>query len=276
MIDLSPYPNNIGKILNPQPNQFELDKKTIIRIFGLAGAGKGTLAKQLVDYYNIDNLETSYILRSATYIYLELMKESPSIEFNKENTKAVFDQIYITFSNKKLHFSWFRIHNNTIQLTDTELRSNEVQAKVAIFSGDSFFRNEYYKKINYILNELVDKSVILDGRGSNTPYLNQAEADGFKIIRIFLWAGEESSYQRYKTAYIERNNLQNSFWTNDINLKCKSEFKTNIADRNIQDYENAVSNNLGLLTAETGIIDTSDLTPIQVLQIAVDFIQSKK
>jgi cytidylate kinase len=271
MIDLSPYPNNLGKILNPQPSQFELETKTIVRIFGLAGAGKGTLAKQLVDYYNIDNLETSYILRSATHIYLEL-----GLEFNDQNTKKVFDQIQINFLKRKLEFFWLQSTGNIIELTDLQLRSNQVQAKVAIFSGDPFFRNQYYQKINYILNNLIDKAVVLDGRGSNTPYLNQAENDGFKVIRLFLWADQESSYQRYKTAYHQRNNILGLAWLAEHDSKCKAEFQTNIADRNIQDYENAVSNNLGLLTPTTGIIDTSNLTPIQVLQVAVNFIQANK
>jgi cytidylate kinase len=272
MIDLSPYPNNIGKILNPRSHQFELDKKTIVRIFGLAGAGKGTLSKQLVDYYNIDNLETSYILRSATYIYLQL-----GLEFNDENIKRVFEQIEITFSDKKLHFGWIKDSSNPhIELTDSELRSNQVQAKVAVFSGNPEFRSQYYSKINYILNTLINRPVILDGRGSNTPYLNQADQDGFKIIRIFLWASETSNYARYKKAFQERNNITNSHWIPGDETKCRAEYKTNISDRNIQDYQNAVSNELGLLTPQTGIIDTSDLTPIQVLQIAVDFIQSQK
>jgi cytidylate kinase len=271
MIDLSPYPNNIGKILNPRPQQFELDKKTIIRIFGLAGAGKGTLAKQLVDYYNIDNLETSYILRSATYIYLQL-----GLEFNDQNTKKIFEQIDVSFYKNKLHFKWIKASNDKKDLSDTELRSNQVQAKVAIFSGNPEFRSQYYEKINYVLNNLIDCAVILDGRGSNTPYLNQAEKDGFKVIRIFLWASEKSNYERYKAAYKIRNEITGLYWLPEDEAKCHAEFKVNISDRNIQDYENAVNNNLGLLTPETGIIDTSNLTPIQVLQVAVDFIQTQK
>lgn len=267
MIDLSPYPNNIGKILQPKPDQFKLGQKTIVRIFGLAGAGKGTLAKQLVDYYNIDNLETSYILRSATYIYLQL-----ELEFNNDNTTKVFQQIEITFENKKLSFIWKKDLFTKIQLTDLELRSNMVQEKVAILSGNPLFRAQYYERINYILNHLICRPVILDGRGSNTPYLNQAENDGFKVIRIFLWADTQSSFERYKIAYKQRSQI--NIWSDNDEFKCKLEFKTNIADRNLQDYQNAVSNNLGLLTPDTGIIDTSDLTPIQVLQVAVDFIQS--
>ncbi len=268
MIDLSPYPNNIGKILNPKTDQFQLDKKIIIRIFGLAGAGKGTLAKQLVNYYNIDNLETSNILRSATWIYLQL-----GLEFNDENSKYVFENIKVEFYHSKLHFTAITKHKIEFKLTDKELRSNEVQAKVAIFSGDPEFRKQYYDAIYYILNRL-DNAVILDGRGSNTPYLDQAEANGFKVIRIFLWANNKSNYERYKKAYKERNGVK--FWDDYDELKCKLEFQTNIPDRNIQDYNNAVSNDLGLLTEDTGIIDTSSLSPIQVLQVAVDFIQSQK
>jgi cytidylate kinase len=269
MIDLSPYPNNVGKILNPEPNLFELDKKTIIRISGLAGAGKGTLSKQLVDFYELGNLETSYILRSATWIYLQ-----SKLEFNKENTDIVFDQIEIKYIDKQLKFVWNKADESEISLSDIELRSNQVQAKVSIFSGDPYFRIKYYNKINYILNNLIDSAVILDGRGFNTPYLNQAKKDGFKVIEIFLWSSEISNYNRYKSAYIQRNKILN--WNNQDESNCKLEFLTNISDRNIQDYKNSLVNDLGALTHNAGIIDTSNLTPVQVLQIAVEFIQNNK
>ena len=269
MIDLSPYPNNIGKILNPEANQFQLDKKTIIRISGLAGAGKGTLSKQLVDFYELGNLETSYILRSATWIYLQL-----GLEFTKDNTDKVFEQIHINYNNKELFFVWNKIDGSKIGLSDVELRSNQVQAKVSIFSGDPYFRIKYYNKINYILNNLIDSAVILDGRGFNTPYLNQAKEDGFKVIEIFLWSSEVSNYNRYKAAYVKRNMITS--WTITDEENCKLEFKTNISDRNVQDYKNSLVNDLGALTHNAGIIDTSDLSPIQVLQVAVDFIQSQK
>jgi cytidylate kinase len=269
MIDLSPYPNNIGKILNPRPYQFELDKKTIIRISGLAGAGKGTLSKHLVDFYELGNLETSYILRSATWIYLQ-----SELEFTKENTDIVFEQIHIEYINKQLQFIWNKVDGSKINLSDTELRSNKVQAKVSIFSGDPYFRIKYYNKINYILNNLIDSAVILDGRGFNTPYLNQAKQDGFKVVEIFLWSSEVSNYSRYKLAYINRNKIID--WSENNEKNCQLEFKTNISDRNIQDYENSLVNDLGALTHNAGIIDTSSLTPIQVLQVAVDFIQTQK
>jgi cytidylate kinase len=268
MIDLSPYPNNVGQILNSDSNQFVLETKTIVRVFGLAGAGKGTLSKQLVDFYNIANLETSYILRSATWIYKQL-----GLEFNDANTSKVFDQIKIEFFDKVLHFTW--VNNGTeIKLTDNELRSNIVQENVAVLSGNTQFRQEYYDKISFILNNLIDSAVILDGRGSNTPYLNLAEADGFKVIRIFLFANKHSNYTRYKSAYQIRNQI--SDWTELDEINCRNEFDTNIDQRNMQDYQNAVDNNMGLLTPDTGIIDTSNLKPTQVLQIAVEFIQSNK
>jgi cytidylate kinase len=269
MIDLSPYPNNVGQFLNPNHNLFQLETKTIIRIFGLAGAGKGTLSKQLIDFYNIANLETSYILRSATWIYKQL-----KLDFNDINTARVFEQIKIGFWERELHFTWVQESGNEVKLTDNELRSNVVQESVAVYSGNPIFRAKYYEQITFILNHLIDSAVILDGRGSNTPYINQAEADGFKVIRIFLWANNQSNYLRYKNAYISRNKIEN--WNDLDEQNCKKEFQTNIHARNLQDYQNAVDNKMGLLTSDTGIIDTSGLKPTQVLQIAVDFIEVNK
>jgi cytidylate kinase len=268
MIDLSPFPNNVGKILNPVPNLFGLETNTIVRVFGLAGAGKGTLSKQLVDFYNIANLETSYILRSATWIYKQL-----GLEFNDTNTTKIFDQIKIEFFDKQLHFTWLN-DGVEIKLTDNELRSNLVQSSVSILSGNPYFRQKYYDKISFILNNLIDSAVILDGRGSNTPYLNQAESDGFKVIRIFLFATNESNYKRYKSAYQSRNQI--SKWNELDEMNCRNEFDINIDERNMQDYQNAVDNHMGLITKDTAVIDTSELSPSQVLQIAVEFIQSNK
>ena len=157
------------------------------------------------------------------------------LEFTKDNTDKVFEQIHINYNNKELFFVWNKIDGSKIGLSDVELRSNQVQAKVSIFSGDPYFRIKYYNKINYILNNLIDSAVILDGRGFNTPYLNQAKEDGFKVVEIFLWSSEVSSYNRYKAAYVKRNIVTN--WTERDETNCKLEFKTNISDRNIQDYK---------------------------------------
>ena len=272
MIDFSPFPNNVGTILTNHSfdfyttnSKFTLPIKTILRIYGIAGAGKGTLAQKLTNYFGITNLETSYILRSATYIYQTL-----GLEFNDQSTDEVFDQIIIKLPNKNLQFFW-NSKDKVKELTDLELRSNIVQQNVSIYSGNPYFRAKYYNKINYILNNLISSAVILDGRGSNTPYLNQAEQDGFNIIRLFLWSNDEVNYNRYKSAYLIRHNL--TLLNTDQEQVCYLEFQKNIVQRNLQDYDNAVANNMGTLSQDTGIIDSSYLSPDQVFMTALNFIQ---
>ena len=261
-IDIAPYPNGIATVL--EYNQFDFDKirelptKTIIRISGLAGSGKGTISKLICDKLGLINLETSYILRTATWIY-----ESLGLKFNDENTVAVFDQIEISLPDKSLEFRW-----KGELLTDSELRSNLVQQNVARNSGNAFFRSQYYSKISFVLNNLINSPVILDGRGFNTPYINQAKKDGFEIICLFFWVSDESNYERYELAYLDRNRLTDE--SEELERKIKAEFKKNIQDRNYQDYLNAEENNLGAIIPSSYVIDTSDLNPEQVLEVVLN------
>ena len=267
-LDLSPFPNNVGTILNSTSIDIEkhlitdIPKKTIIRIYGVVGSGKGTLAKQLCQNYPFTNLETSNILRSATWIYKTL-----NLEFSKENTDKVFDQIDIKIEGKKLIFFWNK-QDKQIKLESVELRSNVVDQYVSTLSGDPYFREKYYNKINFILENLVDSPVILDGRGCDTPYLREAEKNNFKVIRIFLWVNEEISYDRF----LSRLNITETIETKS-SLKLK--FTENVLNRDKKDYENVISNNLGTISADTGIIDTSHLSPEQILEITLGFIVEK-
>jgi CMP/dCMP kinase len=262
MIDISPYTNNVATILDYQPFDStkikELPKKTIIRISGLAGSGKGTISKLLCNKIGLTNLETSYILRSATWIY-----ESLKLEFNDENTTKVFEQIEISLPGKSLEFRW-----QGKLLTDNELRSNLVQENVARNSGNPFFRSQYYSKISYVLNNLISSPVILDGRGFNTPYINQAKLDGFNVICFFFWVSDEANYNRYKSAFLERNKI--SQIDEEVEGKIKSEFKKNILDRNYQDYINAEENNLGAIIPGSYLVDSSKHNPDQVLEIVLN------
>ena len=266
-INLAPFPNNVGTILQyqlfDQSTLVQLPLKTIIRLYGTVGSGKGTLAKNLMSSLELTNLETSFILRSCTWIYQQL-----GLEFNDTNTDIVYSQLEIKMNNRALQFFW-----KSQELTNAQLRSTIVDQNVSIYSGNPHFRSNYYNKINFILDNLVSTPVILDGRGSNTPYLNQAELSGYKVIRLFLWVNPEVSYQRFLSRLsVVANSVSNS--SNEQELK--DNFIKNVLNRDNQDYSNIVSNNLGTISADTGIIDTSDLTPDQVLEVALGFITSQK
>jgi cytidylate kinase len=261
MIDISPYSNGIAKVLEYQSFDMskikDLPSKTIIRISGLAGAGKGTISKLLCDKLNLVNLETSYILRTATFIY-----ETLKLDYSEENTQKVYDQIEITLPGKALEFRW-----KGQLLSDKEIRSNIVQENVARYSGIPYFRELYYNKISYILNNLISSPVILDGRGFNTPYINQAKLDGFNVVCLFFWINDQSNFNRYQCAYLKRHSITSQ--TPKIEQEIKSEFKKNIQDRNYQDYLNAEENNLGAVIPESFVINTSELNPEQVLEVVL-------
>jgi cytidylate kinase len=260
-LDLSPFPNGVGQLLDYQPfnskNKKQLDTKTIIRIYGVVGAGKGTLANLLVDELDLINLETSNILRAGTWIY-----ENLGLEFNNKNTDQVFEQIEIKLNDQNLEFFW-----NDERLTKAELRSEIVDQKVSMYSGDPYYRLKYYERINFILDNLIKKPVILDGRGSNTPYLNNAEESGFKVYRLFLWVNKEKAFERFLARKEITLNEENK---NEL----QAEFEKVVIERDLKDYKNILSNNLGTISSDTGIIDTSDLEPNQVLETALNFIYS--
>ena len=261
IIDLKPFPNNISTIIEYQPfdtnQKIELPTKTIIRIYGLAGAGKGTAAKLICQKLNIANLETSYILRSATWIYRNL-----ALEYSEVNTDFVFEQLQVQFFDHKLHFFW-----QNEPLTDIQLRSNLVQENIAWYSGQPYFRNKYYEFIKKIFVEYIDAPFVLDGRGITTPYLNFAIENGFKVIPLFFWIDDATNYSRYRTAYLTRSGLETL--SDAAEQALHLEFQKNILDRNQKDYQNCIDLSIGTLTPDTGIIDTSGLTPEKVLEVAM-------
>jgi cytidylate kinase len=262
-LNLSPFPSNIGKILEYKPFDFtsrdfknlEIPTKTIVRLYGVVGSGKGTLAGELCRVCPFTNLETSNILRSATWIYKQL-----ELDFDDRNTDLVFSQVELQLVAGCLQFFW---KGNKLGIS--ELRSSEVDQSVSIFSGNSHFRQLYYDKINYILENLIDSPVILDGRGCSTPYLQRAEKNGFKIIRIFLFVNKEVSYDRYLSRLGKVENESNK-------SELQAGFVKKVLDRDQQDYQNTLSNNLGTISPDTGIIDTSNLSPEQVLETAIRFV----
>ncbi len=270
-IDLSPFPNNIAKVLEYEASttNFDISKvkldnqKRIIRISGLAGSGKGTISTKISELLHIGHLETSGILRAATWIYTEL-----GLDFNDENTRIVFEKIKLKHENLQLQIFW-----EDQLLTNLELRSNQVQTKVAIFSGDQFFRACYYDKVSYIIENFIDSTIILDGRGFNTPYIKLAENLGFEVIKLFFWVSQKENYKRYAKAYLERNNLEPNSLEISLNNNpvlintIQTEFQKNMVDRNYQDYENDIKNNLESITSDSWIVNTSDLTPDQIVQM---------
>jgi cytidylate kinase len=265
-IDIRPFPNNIARVLEYKPfdvNKFQLDDhKRIIRISGLAGSGKGTVSKKLSQLLDIGHLETSGILRAATWVYMNL-----ELEHINSNTKEVFEQVKVDYINKELQIFW-----KGELLTNQELRSNIVQESVAVFAGDPYFRTCYYEKVCWLIQNCIHETIILDGRGFNTPYIKLAEKLGFDVLKLFFWVSDEVNYTRYRMAFLQRNNLNESDVRQETEIVIHTEFKKNMIDRNYQDYLNDTKNNLESITPDSLVIDTSNLNPDQVVELIINLI----
>jgi cytidylate kinase len=233
----------------------------------LAGAGKGTLSHGLSRILDIPNLESSFILRALTWVYID-----SKLEFNSFNTSKIFSQLEIGVENNSLSFSY----NGNI-LTHKMLKNSEVDKMITKFSSDFDVRNQFYKKINFILNNFFKNTTILDGRGADTPYLRQAEADGFQIIRILLTVNNQVNAERYYQAYVQRSlNLDPNFKENDLHKETiLADFKQTILERNKKDIQTIEKMGLGLVSEDTGIVDTSQMTAEEVLSTVLKFIDSK-
>lgn len=265
---MSFYPSNITPKLeyssfdlnNVSSLKTRLPKKSIIRIYGLAGVGKGTVSKMLADTLGIANVETSFILRCVTYIYLDL-----KLELNDTNTDLVFSKMKVWIDDKSLKFEY----KDTL-LDTKDLKTPQIDKQVPIFAQNQHIRNKFDSYLDTLVQN-IELPFIADGRGSHEPYLVKAESRGQKIIRILLDASDEIKAERYLAAFI----VKNPAATREQQLLILEEFKNTILVRNTQDVENIIKKNLGLISSDSGFIDTSNFTPAQVLETCLAFIEKK-
>lgn len=265
---VSIYPSNIAQKLDY--NQFNLDsipdlakrfpKNLIIRIYGFAGVGKGTISKMLSDSLNIANVESSFILRCVTLIYLDL-----KLDITNDNTDLVFSKMKVWTDSKSLNFEY-----NNSPVTAKELKTPEIDKQVPILAQNQYIRDKFDDYLDNLVQSM-DKAFIADGRGSHEPYLVKAEKRGQPIIRILLDASDEVKAERYLAAFMAKNPDADK----EKQLEILEEFKNTIIVRNNRDAQNIIEKNLGLISADSGLIDTSDFTATEVLEIALNFIDSK-
>jgi cytidylate kinase len=271
------YPKNIGKKISKKSFNLDknsdqlrylkqvLSKKTIIRVYGLAGVGKGTLSKNLSDILEIPNLESSMILRAATFGYLKL-----NLELNQKNTKTVFDKIDIKVVNNNLVFSF---ENQFLEKKD--LKSPIIDKNVTNFSSNKFVRERFDQTLDKIVQETFKSSCVADGRGALEPYLVKAENLGIKVIRILLDSDDETKAERYYQSFIATKKNKNPNFFEDLSHKQEflEEFEKTVIARNKKDIENILDKKIGLISEDSALIDTSDLSPKEVLETTLDFIQ---
>lgn len=271
---MSVYPENVGIKLTKksfsssqiQALKAKLPKNLIIRVYGLAGVGKGTLSKMLAKTLDIPNMESSLILRCATFIY-----ENRNLVLNQENTDRVFEDMDIFVENNELKFGL-----NGAKIEKSQLKSAKIDKKVTKYSSDLYVREKFDKTLDDLVQRVFDSAIVADGRGAFEPYLLNAEKHDFKIIRILVDADQKIKAKRYYQEYIKNQILDNPDFieTDDLKDKVLAEFEQAILDRDKKDIANIIDKNIGLISEDSGILDTSYLTPQEALETALDFIAS--
>jgi cytidylate kinase len=269
---MSYYPQNIGiQIPKSQltTDQIEyikthLPAKTILRIYGLGGVGKGTLSKNLASFFNLPDIDSGLLWRAVTYIILEANEV-----YSDALIETIFANLKCSLVDLKLQISY---QNRLLQTH--ELRSPMVDMNVASFSKIEYARTQFYKAVTTFILQQLHTGCILDGRSPYTPYIRAAEAEGFKIIRILLDTDIDIKAQRRFQEYLQRMGKTEADFTENPNARKElfQDCKQKMIARDQQDINTGVSQNMGLVSKDTGIIDTTHLTIEEVFQTALSFI----
>lgn len=238
------YDKNDLKNLSRQTN-FQLPNNLVIRISGFAGAGKGTLANNFLQKYEILHIESSLILRACSYVYLD-----KNLPLNLENTGFVFSLFEVEVENHKIYISY-----EGKKLGYPELKTDRIDRVVANYAIDHQVRLEFYKKLANFVSKNQSAS-ILDGRGVETPYLKKMKEQGMNIFNISLCVDEKHGLQRYlKEA--EEKGLE----------KTAEDYQKSIVERNLTDIKMMKKEGLPLYNKETYIINTSNMSADEVFYL---------
>jgi len=245
----------------------KLPTKTIIRIFGFAGTGKGTLSQRIATLLDIPNLESSLILRAITMVFEDL-----GLSITPKSVETIAELLEFLPGEKNEITSYLQGK----LIPRSQLKSPSVDAKVGFYSASPIIREKYYEILSKFLMILTKPSV-LDGRGAYPPYITTAEKAGFQIIRIFLDCRDDVNAHRYYLSHINKLQATN---TNYIETEAEkkqilSDFKKGILERNLLDLRTWEDQRMGVITSDSGLLDTSDLTPDQVTESALAFVWDK-
>ncbi len=208
----------------------------IIAIDGPSGSGKGTLARNLADHFNLAYLDTGLLYRAVAYKLIQ-----DDIDFSDEVAAAHIAQ--------SLHHS---------DLASPELRGDRAAlaaSKVAVIKGVrdgllEFERNFAHNPPNG------NKGAVLDGRDIGTVVLPEAD------FKFFITASVEIRAQRRYKELLKRG--IESIYTTVLE---------NMQERDSRDTQRSIS---PLTSAKDAyVIDTSDMNADEVSENAIKYIERR-
>jgi cytidylate kinase len=231
----------------------KVGKKYVICIDGLAGTGKSTLGKSLSSTLSIPHISSGIFYRVFTYI---LCKNH--LVFNHFNIQKVKEGISFKVSSNQLKV----YYENELVPLDL-LRNKVIDGQLNLFSTDVFFRQQVSQTLVKMTTSL-SSSFILDLRGSNPEYVSVLENDNCTVIRLALITDLETK--------VNRRILEYKLADNELE---KSKIRTDISLRDSQDIASIIKTNIGLISKDTGKIDTSKISSTEVELISLNYLYKR-
>jgi cytidylate kinase len=138
-------------------------------------------------------------------------------------------------------------------------------------------RQKFDEKLVDLVENKIASACVADGRGSHEPYLVRAEKNGMQVIRILVDADYEVRAERYYQDYLRKQQTNNPNFqeTPELRNQVLEEFKQTIVQRDERDAQTIQEQEIGLISPDSGILDTSHKTPQEVLETALTFISEQ-
>ena len=217
-------------------------RSKIITVDGEPAAGKGTLAKNIANHFNMLYIDTGAMFRGVGLYFLE-----NNIELTKENIESNLEKIDIILKN---------VNNQNIVILNNEdvtdkIRSNEASIAAKIVSQNKLVRDRLVQIQKKIAK---NNNCVIDGQDIGTVVFPNAD------VKIFLVADIDQRVKRRKADFERKHE--------NISLE---KVKKDLIERTHADYTRKIS---PLKKADDAyLIDNSNLTKDETLIKAIQIIE---
>lgn len=225
----------------------EQNKKITIAIDGWSSCGKSTLAKQLAKELSYIYIDSGAMYRAITLYFLR-----NHIDWtNDEEVNVALNDITLEFKpNNKTSESEIYLNEENVEYVIRDLVVAEKVSEVAAIKAVRSFAVAQQQKMG------AEKGIIMDGRDIGTTVFPNAD------LKIFMTADSAIRVERrFKELYEKNPNIT------------IEEVKANLEMRDYIDSHREVSPLQK--AADAVVIDNSDLTQNQQLQIALKYVRMK-
>ncbi len=225
-----------------------MNKKIIVAIDGWSSCGKSTLAKQLSKELGYIYIDSGAMYRAITLYFLRNHIDWTS----EEEVSTALNDITLEFKpNNKTGDSDIYLNEENVEYVIRDLVVAEKVSEVAAIKAVRSFAVAQQQKMG------AEKGIIMDGRDIGTTVFPNAE------LKIFMTADNAIRVERRFKELFEKNP--------NITIE---EVKANLEMRDYIDSHREVSPLQK--AADAVVIDNSDLTQNQQLQIALKYVRMKQ